>query len=167
MAAAVAGEGMQVPEREWKISEGVEIACGVGERKSTREADEREDKAGGVEEVGEVEGLERLGLGGVGGLEAIERLERDEGSELIILDRERLARTLRGAGAEGLLEGKLVAVVAGAVGAAETVCKHVSCCDAVRRHGYGPFFTPTLTPIPYPILSILPTGFFRVKRSVT
>ena len=124
-AAFVVGVGMEVPEREWKAAEGVEIVCGVGERKSTREEDEREGKVGGIEEVEEVEGVEgveRLGLGGVGGLEAVDGVE---GSELITLDRERVGRTLRGRGAEGLWEGKLVAVVAGAVGAAETVCKHV------------------------------------------
>ena len=127
-AAFVVGVGMEVPEREWKAAEGVEIVCGVGERKSTREEAEREGKVGGIEEVEEVEGVEgveRLGLGGVGGLEAVDGVERVEGSELITFDRERVGRTLRGMGAEGLWEGKLVVVVAGAVGAAETVCKHV------------------------------------------
>ena len=117
MAATFMGVGMEVPEREWKAAEeggkSVEMSvCGdVGERKSAIEEDEREASVEGVK-----------GGEGVGGL------ERVEGSELITLDRERVGRTIRGRGSGGgggLWEGKLVAIVAGAVGAAETVCKQV------------------------------------------
>ena len=116
MAATFVRVGMEVPEREWKAAaeggKSVEIVCGsVGERKSAIEEDEREASFEGVK-----------GGEGVGGL------ERVEGTEFNTLDRERLGRTKRGRGSGGgggLWEGKLVAVVAGAVGAAETVCKHV------------------------------------------
>ena len=70
----------------------------------------------------------RVVVEGVKGGEGVGGLERVEGTEFNTLDRERLGRTKRGRGSGGgggLWEGKLVAVVAGAVGAAETVCKHV------------------------------------------